>query len=588
MILESIDTLNPKQYTINSKDINLETSLKLHGENASNYGEDILTNLIRLTDHFSSINPPLNPILGQLWYDAKNKKLNVYKKDGWAIISLIPNKDNLNIVYKDTLPEINHGTLVLNDEIKKYIPYTGNNLNIEIKTLKTWFDNPLEAVSKKYVDDSLSEGYVSYLSKTASSQTMKGPLRVIDANRTDNENIIANVGYIKDLGKLETISQKTLGDMCSACTPDKDCYAAYTQKITTYNVYDKKDDNGKESLDNLFTTVFFRCRIKNANAYNIKLPFAYALAKNSTGNRYAMTVIANTVNKNVRLNINILDGSNIIIEKIDHLDAVEVHGTIFGFRDNPAKLSGNPDPLAKIDTTLIDASNIDTVKYSGDIRIDALLQKSPVNWNYLEPNNNKLLYSFNINDWNDGGLKNQSTIQINSAISAFNDVQKASVREIFQHASTITGIIFEEISDGLNANIRFANVDIKDAQVAGKCTYSMLKPKLNNDNQIISYNATKFVYIDNVEGNIQNNLNPIKGNLGYKTILHEIGHALGLKHPHEGDKILPLIEDDQKNTVMSYKGLKAPYNHEYQSYDILALRWMYDTDGLRGKGNYEK
>lgn len=63
MILNSTDRLNPKTYTINPKEINTETSLRLHGANASNYGEDILTNLIRLTDHFSSINEPSNPIL---------------------------------------------------------------------------------------------------------------------------------------------------------------------------------------------------------------------------------------------------------------------------------------------------------------------------------------------------------------------------------------------------------------------------------------------------------------------------------------------------------------------------------------------
>src|SRR5690606_24536249 len=39
---------------------------------------------------------------------------------------------------------------------------------------------------------------------------------------------------------------------------------------------------------------------------------------------------------------------------------------------------------------------------------------------------------------------------------------------------------------------------------------------------------------------------------GYLTLLHEIGHALGLKHPHEGRARLKGGEDSWVNTVMSY------------------------------------
>jgi serralysin len=47
-----------------------------------------------------------------------------------------------------------------------------------------------------------------------------------------------------------------------------------------------------------------------------------------------------------------------------------------------------------------------------------------------------------------------------------------------------------------------------------------------------SYDADAFVYLDNVEWNYQNaNLAP--GGQGYETLLHELGHALGLKHPFD-------------------------------------------------------
>ena len=46
-------------------------------------------------------------------------------------------------------------------------------------------------------------------------------------------------------------------------------------------------------------------------------------------------------------------------------------------------------------------------------------------------------------------------------------------------------------------------------------------------------------------------LAPGKGT-GYFTLLHEIGHALGLKHPHEGEQTLPFEWTNNRYTVMGY------------------------------------
>ncbi len=42
------------------------------------------------------------------------------------------------------------------------------------------------------------------------------------------------------------------------------------------------------------------------------------------------------------------------------------------------------------------------------------------------------------------------------------------------------------------------------------------------------------------------------GSYGLLTLIHEIGHALGLKHPFESPNVLPTADDNRCRTVMSY------------------------------------
>ncbi len=66
----------------------------------------------------------------------------------------------------------------------------------------------------------------------------------------------------------------------------------------------------------------------------------------------------------------------------------------------------------------------------------------------------------------------------------------------------------------------------------------------------------------------------------FQTILHEIGHVLGLNHPHE-DMILDSSLDNTDITVMSYKKMH-PHKTEFQPLDIQALHFLYGGDGVGG------
>ena len=208
---------------------------------------------------------------------------------------------------------------------------------------------------------------------------------------------------------------------------------------------------------------------------------------------------------------------------------------------------------------------------SGYEHIDALLDKGP-HWNFITGlPANTLYYTFSITSGTEAGKTGQE---------AFTLAQQNNVRIAFDDLRALTGIEFVETSNGAAAQIHLCNIDIATSNTVGLCSWQGGYSFNPVTNEVVSYDADAWVYLDNAEWRMRNrDLTP--GTEGYETLLHELGHAVGLKHPFEGEIVLSAGQDNAGNTLMTY----APHTNnlaEFSQYDIAALNWIYGGDGLGG------
>ena len=220
-------------------------------------------------------------------------------------------------------------------------------------------------------------------------------------------------------------------------------------------------------------------------------------------------------------------------------------------------------------------SDITVTPLTGLNHIDALLDKGP-DWNYLTNGNaNVLFYTFSITSGNEDGRTGQEMFSVS---------QQAATRTAFSYLQQLTGIVFQETTSGTGAQFHMANLNLEGAYTTG--LNSWLSQRSGTDTTVTSYNANAYVYLDNAEWRTMTQ-NLAQGTQGYETLLHELGHALGLKHPFlepggEAQVVLSGSDDNTSNTLMSYNSAGG-WHSTYSPFDVAALNWLYGGDGLRGE-----
>jgi serralysin len=160
-----------------------------------------------------------------------------------------------------------------------------------------------------------------------------------------------------------------------------------------------------------------------------------------------------------------------------------------------------------------------------------------------------------------------------NGFEALNGVQQAAVRAILASISGFTNLVFTE-SVGDSASSAVLRFGMTDDMGPGEIAHAYLPNG--------TYEQGGDSWYNNSEGW---NDNPVRGNDAWYTFMHEIGHTLGLGHPHEAvgsEPAMPADRDNMRYTVMSYEtGYMDDDWDLVQTYmveDVAALQLLYGAN----------
>lgn len=166
--------------------------------------------------------------------------------------------------------------------------------------------------------------------------------------------------------------------------------------------------------------------------------------------------------------------------------------------------------------------------------------------------------------------------------SALTSGEQAAVRSALGAWSAVANIKFTEVAD-----TKTSVGELRFAKTSYDTDYEYAHAYLPTSNP-----AGGDVWFSTSNWNAARSASILPGSDDYHTILHELGHALGLKHSFDAPNAIPTALDSYFYTVMSYSAKTAgdsgtasflPTTPQY--YDLLAIQSIYGRNLSHNAGN---
>ena len=196
-------------------------------------------------------------------------------------------------------------------------------------------------------------------------------------------------------------------------------------------------------------------------------------------------------------------------------------------------------------------------------------------YGFISPNHPKSLLPMSFTEW------------MKPDYAALTPEFKAVISQALSRVTELTKLSFVPADEGQEGDVVFGITATPTPSVVGRIAYAM-EPHANRDEAFVWLNGWTAYDYEKADF----------GDDRMLVVLHEIGHALGLRHPHDSDVAYGFMQDTEQDaeafSIMSYRAYlgagsaggsveRTPLS--YMMNDIAALQYLYGKNMQTRRGD---